>query len=44
VLDEFVPAGWHHVEQYADNPTELITAGSNEVPNSTTVMGRLARR
>jgi transposase-like protein len=22
LLDELVPAAWHHVEQYANNPTE----------------------
>jgi IS6 family transposase len=29
VLDELLPAAWHHVEQYANNPIELITASSN---------------
>jgi hypothetical protein len=27
VLDERVPEAWHVVEQYTNNPVELITAG-----------------
>jgi transposase-like protein len=29
VLDELIPSAWHHVEQYANNPIEATTAGSN---------------
>jgi transposase-like protein len=28
VLDELVPAAWHHVERYENNPIEAITASS----------------
>lgn len=29
VLDELLPAAWHHVEQYAKNPIEADHASSN---------------
>jgi hypothetical protein len=29
VLDELLPAAWHHVEQYANNPIEAITVTSS---------------
>jgi hypothetical protein len=29
VIEELPPAAWHHVEQYANNPSTLITAGTS---------------
>jgi transposase-like protein len=29
VLEELVPAAWHHLEQYANNPIEADTASSS---------------
>jgi transposase-like protein len=29
VLEELVPAAWHHVERYANNPIEADRVGSS---------------